>query len=92
MVSLDTQTKDPDQTPLTKASQGVRSRGIRVFSVGIKPRVDQRDLEDTTSKPSNVYITPSDQLPSTGKRIADTINGYVDDPGRQTGQNVGLFG
>lgn len=86
LVSLDTKTKDPDQTPLIKASQGVKSKGIRVYSVGIKPRVDQQDLEDTTTKPSNVYIIPSDQLASSGKRIADTLKGYMDDPSRQSGQ------
>ncbi|XP_022806051.1 uncharacterized protein LOC111343164 [Stylophora pistillata] len=83
LVSLNT-TEDPDQTPLIKASQGVKSRGIRVFSIGIKPYVNQRDLEDTTIKPSDVYIIPLDELPSTGRRVADTINGFVDDPGRQT--------
>ena len=86
LVSLDTKTKDPQQTPLSEASQGVKSKGINVYSVGIKPGVDQEDLEDTTTKPSNVYIIPSDQLANTGKRIADTIKGYVDDPSRQTGQ------
>lgn len=91
LVSLDTKTKDPDQTPLTKASQGIKSKGINVYSVGIKPRVDQQDLEDTTTKPSNVYIIPSDQLASTGKRIADTIKGYVDDPSRQTGAFILLL-
>lgn len=86
LVSLDTKTKDPQQMPLSEASQGVKSKGINVYSVGIKPGVDQQDLEDTTTKPSNVYIIPSDQLANTGKRIADTIKGYVDDPNRQTGQ------
>lgn len=90
-MSLNTKTKDPDQTPLIKASQGVRSRGIRVFAIGIEPNVDQRDLEDTTFKRSDVYIIPSDKLPSTGKRVANTINGFVDDPGRQTGQYFSLF-
>ena len=86
LVSLDTRTKDPQQTPLREASQGLESKGIDVYSVGVKPRVDQKDLEDTTTKPSNVYIIPSDQLANTGKRIVDTIKGYVDDPSRQTGQ------
>ena len=86
LVSLDTKTKDPDQTPLSKASQGLKSKGINVYSVGIKPGADQQDLEDTTSRPSNVYIIPYDQLASTGKRIADTIKEYVDDPSRETGQ------
>lgn len=86
LVSLDTKSKDPQQTPLSEASQGLKSKGINVYSVGVKPGVDQQDLEDTTTKPSNVYIISSDQLANTGKRIADTIKGYVDDPGRQTGQ------
>ena len=85
LVSLDTKTKDPQQTPLSKASQGIKSKGINVYSVGVKPGVDQQDLEDTTTKPSNVYIIPSDELANTGKRIADTIKGNVDDPSRQTG-------
>lgn len=85
LVSLDTKTKDPQQIPLNKASQGVKSKGINVYSVGVKPGVDQQDLEDTTTKPSNVYIILSDQLANTGKRIADTITGNVDDPSRQTG-------
>ena len=89
-MSLNT-TEDPDQTPLIKASQGVKSRGIRVFSIGIKPYVNQRDLEDTTIKPSDVYIIPLDELPSTGRRVADTINGFVDDPGRQTGEYFSLY-
>ena len=86
LVSMDTKTKDPQQIPLSEASQGLKSKGINVYSVGVKPGVDQQDLEDTTTKPSNVYIIPSDQLANTGKRIADTIKGYVDDPSRQTGQ------
>ena len=84
MVSLDTKTED--QTPLSQASQGLKSKGINIFSVGIEPGADQQDLEDTTTKPSDVYIIPSDKLGSTGKRIVDTIKGYVDDTGRQTGQ------
>ena len=86
LVSLDTKSKDPQQIPLSEASQGLKSKGINVYSVGVKPSVDQQDLEDTTTKPSNVYIIPSDQLANTGKRIADTIKGYVGDPSRQTGQ------
>lgn len=86
LVSLDTKTKDPQQIPLSEASQGLKSKGINIYSVGVKPGVDQKDLEDTTTKPSNVYIIPSDQLANTGKRIADTIKGYVEDPSRQTGR------
>ena len=84
LVSLDTKTED--QTPLNQASQGLKSKGVNIFSVGIEPGADQQDLEDTTTKPSDVYIIPSEQLGNTGKRIVDTIKGYVDDPGRQTGQ------
>lgn len=86
LVSLDATTKEPDQTPLSKASQGLKDKGIKVYSVGIKPRVDQEDLEDTTSKPSNVYIVAADQLAKTGRRIADTLNGYVKDSNRESGE------
>ena len=86
LVSLDATTKDPDQTPFSKASQGLKDKGIRVYAVGIKPGVDQEDLEDTTSRPSNVYIIPADELANIGRRIADTLNGYVKDSSRESGE------
>ena len=85
MLSLDVTTKDPSLTPLSEASQGLKDKYVKIFSVGIKPLVDQKDLEDTTSKPSNVYIIASDQLASTGERIADILNGFVQDPIPESG-------
>lgn len=91
LVSLDAKTKEPDQMPLGKASQGLRDKGIKVYSVGIKPHVEQQDLEDTTATPSNVYIIAADQLANTGRRIADTLSGYVKDPSRESGQCIFLI-
>jgi len=85
-VSLDATTKEPDQTPLSKVSQGLKDKGVKVVSVGVKPRVDQEDLEDTTSSPSSVYIIAADKLANTGGKIADTLNGYVEGPSRESGQ------
>ena len=86
MVTLDAKTEPaPDELPLRKSSQGLKDKGIKVYAVGIKPRVNQTDLEEITSIPSDIYIIEGDQLSETGKRIADNLNGYFEDTSQESG-------
>ena len=87
LVSLDAKTDiGTDDTPLSKTSQGLKDKGVKVYAIGVKPRVNQTDLEDVASRPSNIYIIEADQLSETGKRITDSFNGYVEDTSEESGQ------
>ena len=87
LVSLDAKTDiGADDPSLSKTSQGLKDKGVKVYAVGVKPRVNQTDLEDVASRPFNIYIIEADQLSETGKRIADSFNGYVEDTREESGQ------
>ena len=86
LLSLDTRTKHPKRTPLKTASQGLKDKGVKIYPVGIKPNVNPQDLQDATSKPSNVYVIPFKQLAGTANRIADTVKGFSKEPSYTKGE------
>ena len=53
------QTTKESYTRLSVASQGIKSKGVTVFAVGVGNEVDLGELRDISSGPSNVFTATS---------------------------------
>ncbi|KAK2561274.1 Collagen alpha-6(VI) chain [Acropora cervicornis] len=68
------QTTEGGYTRLSVASQGLKSKGVTVFVVGVGKNVDQGELQDMTSGPSNVFTAASfTHLQELSSRITTTL-------------------
>ena len=68
------QTTEGGFTRLSVASQGLKSKGVTVFVVGVGKNVDQGELRDMASGPSNVFTVASfTHLQELSPRITKTL-------------------
>lgn len=68
------QTTEGGYTRLSVASQGLKSKGVTVFVVGVGKNVDQGELRDMASGPSNVFTAASfTHLQELSPRITTTL-------------------
>ena len=69
------QTRDQGRyIPLSIASEDLKSKGIDVYSIGIKDRVDLDELMSVASKPAYVFTVDGFQsLAVDGHEIADVV-------------------
>ena len=59
VITVGRQTTMGQYTRLRTASQGIKNKTVTVFAVGIGSGVDQRELREISSAPSNVFTAAS---------------------------------
>lgn len=78
MITASALSSYPDRfTPLALASQPLKDSGIKVYVLGVGPKVDDTELNDVASQPQNVYKVPMRLLSSFGPALWDSWKSYV---------------
>ena len=70
MITASAQSSYPGRyTPISSAAQAIKDKGVRVYSIGVGPGVDDQELNDIASRPQHVYKVPYNRLRNFGATL-----------------------